>query len=82
MATESSGTTILGISKTTINGWLAFLITTLTTVAAFQIPTALQTPQESHIWLWVTLACNGALALLRAWVGMLQGDAPPPVPPA
>lgn len=77
MADSTPGTTILGISKTSINGWLAFLITTLTTIVAFQIPAALQTPQESHIWLWVTLVCNAALALMRAWVGMLQGDTPP-----
>ena len=67
--------TIFGISKTTLAGVLSFLITTLTILVAFQIPSALQTPQQSHTLLWATTAANLFLALCRAWVGLLQGDA-------
>lgn len=69
---------IFGISKTTINGVLAFLIATFTTVLAFQIPSAMLSPGASHMWLWVTLVGNGVVAVLRVWVGLLQNDAPPP----
>ena len=71
------GTTIFGISKTTINGVLALLITILTTVLAFQVPTALMTPGQTHVWLWITSACGLTCGILRAVVGFLQGDTPP-----
>ena len=75
---------IFGISKTTINGVLAFLIATLSTITAYQVPSAMLSPGQSHIWLWVTLGANGLVALCRVWVGLLQGDAPlnPPGPAA
>jgi hypothetical protein len=69
---------IFGISKTTINGILAFLIATLTSVLAYQVPAAMLSPGQSHIWLWVTLVGNGIVSVLRVWVGLLQGDAPAP----
>ena len=75
---DTPGTTILGMSKTSIQGWLGFLIVTLSTTLTYQIPAAMLNPQQTHVWLWVTLVGNGVLALLRAWVGMLQGDAPAP----
>ncbi len=71
------GTTIFGISKTTINGVLALLITILSTVLAFQVPTALMTPNQTHVWLWITTACGLICGVLRAIVGFLQGDTPP-----
>lgn len=71
---------IFGISKTTINGILAFLIATFSTVLAFQVPAAMLSPGQSHTWLWVTLVGNGVVALLRVWVGLLQNDAPPILP--
>jgi hypothetical protein len=72
---------IFGISKTTINGVLAFLIATFTSILGFQIPSAMLSPGANHIWLYVTLACNFAVALMRVWVGLLQNDTPPPPPP-
>lgn len=73
MADESI--TIFGISKTTINGWLSFLIATLTTLTAFQVPGAL-TPGANRMWMYFTVGANIVVALCRVWVGMLQGDAP------
>jgi hypothetical protein len=70
------GTTIFGMSKTSINGVLILLIAILTSVLAYQIPAALLTPGMSHDWLWITAACNLIVAILRAVVGFLQGDAP------
>jgi hypothetical protein len=57
----------------------------LTTLSAFQIPSALATPAETHYLLWFTVGANGAVALLRVWLGLVQGDAPnnpTPVPAA
>ena len=66
---------IFGISKTTINGVLAFLIATLTTLTAFQVPN-LTDPHANHIYGIVVVACNIIVALCRVWVGLLQGDSP------
>ncbi len=72
---------IFGISKTTINGVLALLITILSSVMAYQVPSALMTPGASHTWLWVTAICNLICGILRAVVGFLQNDTPPPASP-
>lgn len=69
---------IFGISKTTLNGVLALLITILTAVLAYQVPSALLTPQASHVWLIVTTICTFACGILRAVVGFLQNDTPEP----
>ena len=66
---------IFGISTTTINGFLALLITILTAVLSYQVPTALLSPQASRTWLYITAVCTFALGILRAVVGMLQNDA-------
>ena len=63
--------------KTTANGILSFLITTLTTLTAFQIPAAMLNPQTTHYLLYFTLGANLVVALCRVWVGMLQTDAKP-----
>ena len=72
---------IFGISKTTLNGILALLITILTALMTYQVPTALLTPQASHTWLVITAVANLACGILRAIVGFLQSDAPPANPP-
>ena len=69
---------IFGISKTTINGFLAFLIATLSMVTAYQVPSAMLSPGANHIWLYVTIGGNFVVALCRVWVGLLQGDSPNP----
>jgi hypothetical protein len=68
--------------KTTVNGILALLITVLTAVLSYQVPTALLTPQASRAWLWVTAICTLVCAIARAVVGFLQNDAPPNPPAA
>lgn len=60
--------------KTTVNGILAFLITTLTTLLAFQVPSAMMNPASSHKLLIATVVANILLGLCRAWVGLLQKD--------
>lgn len=67
---------IWGVSKTTINGVLAFLIATLSMVTAYQVPSAMLSPGANHIWLYVTIGSNFIVALCRVWVGLLQGDSP------
>jgi hypothetical protein len=61
--------------KTTANGILSFLITTLTTLTAFQIPAAMLNPEQTHYLLWFTIGANLVVALCRVWVGMIQTDA-------
>jgi hypothetical protein len=67
---------IFGISKTTINGVLALLITILSSVMAYQVPAAMLSPGQMHTWLWVTGICNLICGVLRAVVGLLQNDSP------
>ena len=69
--------TLFGISKTTINGVLAMLISILTPILSIQMPQALATPQASHTWLWAQFIVIVALAILRGVVGFLQNDATP-----
>ena len=66
--------------KTTMAGILSFLIATLTTLTAFQVPAAL-VPGSDKTWMYVTVGMNLLLALCRVWVGLLQTDAPPPTKP-
>lgn len=68
---------IFGISKTSIAGVLSFLIATLTTLTAFQVP-ALTNPQASHVYGIALIVANAVVALCRVWIGLLQGDAPNP----
>ena len=67
---------IFGISKSTINGVLALLITVLTAVLSYQVPAALLSPDLSHTWLIITAVCTLACGILRAIVGFLQNDSP------
>lgn len=66
--------------KSTANGVLSFFITTLTTLSGFMVATNLIADGASvhsiHIFTWVAIGINVALALCRAWVGLLQNDAP------
>ena len=63
--------------KTTANGILSFLIATLTTLTAFQVPAAL-VPNANRTYLYFTVGTNLLVALCRVWIGLLQNDAPPP----
>lgn len=65
---------LFGISKTTLNGVLALLITLGTSLLAYQVPTALLSPQVQHVWMWVTAVTTLLLGILRAVVGFLQKD--------
>jgi hypothetical protein len=67
----------MAFSKTTAIGILSFFITTFTVLTAVQIPTALATPAETHYLAWGTFVMTILMSLFRAWLGLLQGDAPP-----
>lgn len=67
---------IFGISKTTIEAILSFVITTLTFVAVYQVPSALLNPHQSHLWLIITTVCTFVVGLCQVWVRFLQADAP------
>ncbi len=69
---------IFGISKTSIEGWLSFLITTLTFVSGYQGLTAILNPQANHVWLIITVVATFLTGLFQVWVRQLQGDAPTP----
>lgn len=66
--------TICGISKSTIVGVLSFLITTFTVLTALQVPVIFNT-NANHVWAYISGGSTIGLALCRAWVGLLQGDA-------
>ena len=72
---DTSGTKILGISKSTIIGLLSFLTTTFTVITALQVPVIFNT-NANHTWAYISGGSTIGLALCRAWVGLLQGDAP------
>lgn len=75
-----NGTTIFGVSKTTVAGILSFFVTTFTILTGLQVPIIFNT-NANHFWAYLSGASAIGLALCRAWVGMLQGD-PAPIPPA
>lgn len=66
---------IFGISKTTLAGLLSFLTTTFTVITAMQVPVIFNT-NANHVWPYISTGATIGLALCRAWIGMLQGDAP------
>jgi fluoride ion exporter CrcB/FEX len=67
--------------KTTAAGLLSFMIATLTTLTAFQVPAAL-IPNADRTWMYITVGANLAVALCRVWLGLIQNDAPPNPPAA
>lgn len=67
---------IFGISKTTIEGWMSFLITSLTFISGYQGFTAILNPQASHTWLIITVVATFLTGLFQVWLRQVQGDAP------
>lgn len=65
---------IFGISKSTAVGVLSFLITTFTILTALQVPVIFNTG-ANHTWAYISGGSTIGLALCRAWLGLLQGDA-------
>lgn len=61
--------------KTTAAGILSFFITTLTLLTGYLGSTDLNNTGSIHTPAKVVFGFNIALALCRAWVGMLQKDA-------
>ena len=68
------GTTLFGISKTTIEGVFSFLIMTLTFVSGYQGLTAILNPTQSHVWLVVCVVATFLTGLFQVWVRAIQGD--------
>jgi len=69
------------LSKTTVNGILAAILAILGALLSYQVPVALLSPQASRTWLYITAGATLLSAILRALVGVFQGDAPPSPPP-
>jgi hypothetical protein len=67
-------TTIFGISKTTLEGWFSFLITTLTFITGYNGFVALMNPAQSKVWLIASAVATFVVGLLNLWLRMLQGD--------
>lgn len=65
--------------KSTAAGVLSFLITTLTTISAFLVAGNITTGGANtaaiHVSTWVVVGVNAALALFRAWVGLITTNA-------
>jgi hypothetical protein len=65
--------------KSTASGILSFLITTLTTLSGFLVAGNLTVggPNASsiHVSTWIVIGVNVALALCRAWVGLITKNA-------
>lgn len=74
--------------KTSLAGFLSFVLTTLTTISGFFVASDVVTSGPSvssiHVHTWVLVGINLATALCRVWIGMLQKDAgqTPAIPPA
>jgi hypothetical protein len=60
--------------KTSLNGILAFLITSLTIVSGFLGSTDVTNGVGIHASTKIAVGITVALALCRAWVGLLQQD--------
>jgi hypothetical protein len=65
--------------KTSVSAILTFLIATLTTATAFQIPSFFNT-NASHVWMYFTVGANFAVTMFKVWLGLIQSDAPPNPP--
>ena len=68
------GTTIFGVSKTTINGWLAAIIGACGPLAVWLATQS--SPKAATAAGIVTLVAT----VCRVWVGIIQGDTPAPGP--
>jgi hypothetical protein len=65
--------------KSTAAGILSFLVTTLTTISAFLVAGNINDngtgASSIHVSTWVVVGVNAALALCRAWIGLITTNA-------
>ena len=65
--------------KSSCAGILSFLVTTLTTLSAFLVAGNINDGTASassiHVSTWVVVGINAALALCRAWIGLITTNA-------
>jgi hypothetical protein len=65
--------------KSTASGILSFLITTFTVLSAFLVAGNINDGTSSvgslHVSTWVVVGVNVALALCRAWIGLITTNA-------
>ena len=66
---------ILGISKTSLQGWLTVLMVVLLQLSVLQLPSTLATPYTSHILTWVTFISTTVVGIVKAILSLTQGDA-------
>ena len=67
--------TLFGVSKSTIQGVLSLLIVVGLSLQTLQMPSALSTPNSSHILAWVTFAATTIVTVAKAVLAFTQGDA-------
>lgn len=65
--------------KSSASGILTFLVTTLTTLSAFLVAGNINDSgtgaSSIHVSTWVVVGINAALALCRAWIGLITTNA-------
>lgn len=65
--------------KSSASGILTFLVTTLTTLSAFLVAGNINDSgtgaSSIHVSTWVVVGVNAALALCRAWIGLITTNA-------
>jgi hypothetical protein len=67
--------TVLGLSKTSVQGVLSLLIVIGLQLSAIQLPSTLATPNLSHALLWTTFIATTVVGILKAVLALSQGDA-------
>ena len=79
---DTTGTTIFGISKTTIAGVLSALLAIAGPLSAFLGALQQLKPTPDYTLTIVGASFTFVFAVLRIWIGLIQGDAPatPPTP--
>jgi hypothetical protein len=72
----------LGMSRTSLQGYLSLAVIVLLQLAAVQLPSTLASPGDAHIWLWVTFGASTLAGILKLIIARGAGDAPanPPAP--
>ena len=72
------GTTIFGISKSSIQGILSLIVVLGLQAGALQLPATLATPQSAHVLVWITFIATTVAGFAKAILAFTQGDAPNP----
>lgn len=72
------GTTLFGVSKTTIFGILMAVMGISVALQVIQLPADLATPGATHVWHWILFILTVLSAVSGVIVAVLSHDAPAP----